>query len=191
MHMFKIIIAVLLSAYFIDSPATIYMKKDSQGNIYYSDTPVGDSIQMPSNAAQPSAVAAPQAAITYSRSQTISDQSTIQYTEFFIQSPSNGETIQNQPIMPVKLKISPDLASGYKIQMILDGKPFGQPSQSISLTMDNVARGTHHLSAQLIDQNNKIVMVAPEIIIYVHRASIKHFPTSQNMQLLHQHLVLF
>lgn len=93
------------------------------------------------------------------------------YPIFNIASPKEQDTIQNQVTIPVSIAIKPDLAQGDKIQLFLDNQPWGQPRESINLELSGVERGTHMLSAAIVDSHGIIIKQAPGITIYVHRAS--------------------
>lgn len=93
------------------------------------------------------------------------------YNTFAIESPADQETIQNQPLFSVKIKLDPPLQDGDKVQLMLDGQPFGAPSTTMEISVENVDRGEHRLSAVLLDKRNTVIKRSNVITIYIHRAS--------------------
>jgi hypothetical protein len=162
--------------------ADVYMKVDQFGNITYSDAPLhdGKKIEIPSintseatvseNTNTPSAV-----------NPTVASHENIiaPYTEFSIISPKNGETIQNQITVPVQVNLKPELKTGDKVQLILDGKVTGEPLASTQLQLGLVERGMHQLYAVIIDSSQKVLQKADAITIYVHRANLNSSPAAK------------
>src|SRR5437588_8336323 len=63
------------------------------------------------------------------------------YSTFMIVSPKDQETIQNQPVIPVEITTEPKLQDGDRIQLLLDGKFWGEPAPSTHFEMVQVNRG--------------------------------------------------
>ncbi|MCF2902325.1 DUF4124 domain-containing protein [Pseudoalteromonas sp. SSMSWG5] len=90
-----------------------------------------------------------------------------------ISSPENEATVrENTGSVYVTARVSPRFATGFKVQLIVDGTPHGKSSNSTTFALRNVDRGEHTLQAKLIDANNKVVSVSPVSTFYMHRASI-------------------
>lgn len=154
----------------------VFQQTNPSGQIIYSDTPLNDEAKQ---------IAVPTINQT-TGSDAISETSSIKkkvitvdskasnepYLLFQIESPKNGETIQNQPIIPVKIKIEPELDQGDTIQLLLDGKNLGPPLAKTVFELKEIDRGTHQLSAYVIGKNQQILNQSSVITIYVHHASI-------------------
>lgn len=95
-----------------------------------------------------------------------------EYKIFEFAFPKDQETIQNQPSFTVLFKIEPNLMEGDSIQLMMDGTPWQKPVQQPQVTMTNVDRGTHQLSAELYDSRGGVLRTAAPVTIYIHRASV-------------------
>ncbi len=160
--------------------ADIYIQKDEQGNVIYSDTPLKNNAAI---VAPPSTTTSKKSAsenkteeFATSLDQKVSIDRIAPYKKFVIISPKDQDTIQNQPIIPIQVSIDPVLRKGDKIQLFLDGTMWGAPNESTSLNINILERGTHKLFAAIIDQNQKVLQKTNEITIYVHRASTFNRP---------------
>jgi len=175
--------------------AAIYMQQDSHGNVTYSDTPLtstakeitvqppdtvsspaSSSVNLPSNSA-PVIPPPPVTAIPTSTEPVI-DQGQ-RYTNFFISSPTDQQTIQNQPTIPVEITLEPKLQTGNTIQLILDGQPAGSAVASVHPALGLVERGRHQLSAVILDQNQRILQQSNTITIFVQRVGLNSPQRSQ------------
>ncbi len=91
------------------------------------------------------------------------------YSTFQLKYPGPEETIQNQPTITVEFIINPPLQPGDTIQLYLDGKPYGQASTNMQPTLSLLDRGTHSLSAAILDVNHRVVKQANANTIYIHQ----------------------
>lgn len=173
--------------------AQVYQQIDKHGGITYSDSPLNNSAE-PINLPTINQIQAPQAApsstsgtdssVTTQTTQglPLADNNNLNqpYTTFLIDTPKNEETIQNQPIIPVKIKTDPALRDGDTIQLLVDGNPSGPPQSGKEFELKDVDRGTHQISAVLIGQNQSILNQSNTITIYVHHASVSTINANQN-----------
>lgn len=168
--------------------ATIYTQLAADGGISYSDMPSANSTTFspPGNSNTTintiKSVNSDATASTEENKQganSPSDQHKA-YTTFSIISPSDQETIQNQPVITVRFQIDPELQSSDSIQVYLDGNPVGAPSNAKEINLPLVERGTHQVSAKLLDGNNNVLKESNSITIYVHRASANSHSSLKN-----------
>lgn len=152
--------------------ADIYQEVDSSGNIEYSDVPLNSNAQRvdlpPASTA--SAPAAPKPVAAQNAKAAAPQQ--FSYDVFDILSPANMETIQNQPTISVEISIDPPLRPSDKIQVYLDGSPWGPPGKTANFTFNAPDRGTHTLSAQVLDSSNNVLKESNVNTIYVHQAAL-------------------
>ena len=66
----------------------------------------------------------------------------------------------------------PELAPGNTIQFVVDGKSFGGASRNTVKTLSNVDRGTHTLSARVVNETGKTLATTPAMTFHLFRASI-------------------
>jgi hypothetical protein len=94
------------------------------------------------------------------------------YTSFSIISPADQETIQNQPDVTVSLKVEPALQGSDKIQVYVDGKAWGEPQAATTISLGRLDRGTHQLSAAIVDANHKVVKQSNSVTAYFQYAHV-------------------
>ncbi len=153
--------------------AAIYFQKDANGNIIYSDTPLTDnaqSINIPSTKHSSTPPVSPPIPSDTAAKKDIGNKA---YTTFFIVSPTDQETIQNQPVITVSINIDPKLQSGDKIQLYVDGKAWGGAEANTQFTLDHIDRGIHQLYAVLLNQNGITIKQSNNVTLYVHYASVQ------------------
>lgn len=182
----KYLLALILILLSFGCLAAVYMKTDSQGNVTYSDTADdhGQPITIPKAENQisvqnqnPSAPSQNNAsASTPSNPETATGQAQTahkNYTTFLIVSPTDQQTFQNQRDIPVMIKIDPPLQTGDTVQLYVDGIPAGDPSTDLSqLTVHQVDRGQHQITAALLDQANHVLSKTDNITVFIHYSAI-------------------
>ena len=160
--------------------AAVYVQTDKSGNIEYTDVPSGDNakqVDLPQVNTAPGPAAAGEnpasGSITVEKeAPAVPAAPAKAYSVFDLASPADGETIQNQPVIPIDIKIDPPLRPNDKIQIYLDGTPWGPPGKSTHFEFNAPDRGTHTLSAKLLDVNNNVVMQSGVNTVYIHHAHL-------------------
>lgn len=151
--------------------ADVYKQVDKDGNITYTDVPT-KAKETPIKVDPMTTFKAPASKTSTTQSKT-EKKSTTTYRSLVIQQPANDEVIRaNNGAVSVTLQSQPglDVAAGHKFAISLDGNIL-QSGQSGSLTINEVARGVHSISAQIVDANDKVLMSATPVSIQVLRAS--------------------
>jgi len=143
--------------------AEMYKSVDADGNISYSDQPPfkGAKTLIPPHITTTPAVKVPEKKAETKKT----EEKTTTYSLFQITSPQNDETIwDNNGNVTVSMSIKPalDTAKGHYISILIGGKEVQkQPSTTISLS--NIDRGSHQISAVIKDKNNKTLRRAKTI----------------------------
>ena len=174
---------------------TIYKQTDAQGNITYTDTPQKDAQTIivpaespptitsstPASSPPPTMPAAPggspaslaQPGATETAIPTaIMDDTRTPYTSFSLVSPVDQQTFQNQRLIPVEVSMVPALQLGDKVQLNVDGNPYGALVAGTQLTIGQLDRGSHTVSAALFSKDNVILKSTNTITIYVQFARL-------------------
>jgi hypothetical protein len=153
--------------------ADVYKSTNADGEVVYSDTPTrgAERMKMP---ALPSYT--PQPVRTISQpAHTIVQQT--QYERFTLSSPANEATIRNNlGTVVMETVLTPVLMSslGHRIQYYLDGVAQGASIDAATLTLSNVERGEHQLSASVLDATGKVLIATAETTVFVKRVSKLH-----------------
>ncbi len=158
-----------------EAQAQIYKYRDSNGNVVFSDKrppgSVDDSVEeivLPatnSTRSSDTTTPAPQA-------DTASPEN-VDYQTTIIE-PSDGSTIPMGPgNFVVSVSISPALAGGEQLQLIVDGSPAGAPQRSSAWELQNVYRGKHSLMVQRLSSKGDVIDRSIASTVYVLRPSIR------------------
>lgn len=159
--------------------AAVYQKKGPDGVVTYTDRPSPGATKV--NIVNPSISTRPtprqeEAPPTHTKTEKTDEPAPVSarayYKTFALKSPENKETFQNQRQIVVQIDISPQLRDSERIQLILDGKPYGKPAVSTALILDNIDRGEHSVSAQLIDKQGKVIRSTGSATIFIHYANL-------------------
>ncbi|MBB1292851.1 DUF4124 domain-containing protein [Pseudoalteromonas sp. SR44-5] len=157
---------ILISFYGYSGDKKIYSWKDKNGVSVFSDTPkpgaqeiklTNQSLSMPTvdtsilDEQQPAAVKSYKAVIS-----SPADQGTVR---------------ENTGSVYVTSRITPRFENGFKIQLLVDGAPYAEPSNISTFALREVNRGEHTLQLKLFDPQGSVVSVSPVSTFYMHRAS--------------------
>lgn len=96
------------------------------------------------------------------------------YAKLAIVAPRRGETIRdNEGNVTVAFSVEPEIdeKEGHRIQILLDGQARGEPSASLEQQVTGVTRGSHRISARLIDVEGRVLVRSPSISFYLMRSS--------------------
>ena len=85
--------------------------------------------------------------------------------------PANEETVHdNQGNVAVQVAVSPGLAPGDRIVLVLDGRPVRQQTGT-TFALSGVERGAHTLQAQVVDANGATLAASPPVAFHMWQAS--------------------
>jgi hypothetical protein len=186
MKYFLLAIILLVS---ITCGAAIYMQHDANGNVSYSDMPSPNALRVDLPPPTTTQFSTPQAPPVNSNAVTNkasvekgkkggadagnADADTHQpYTVFFISSPTDQQTFQNQRDLPVEISITPALQKGDSIQLSVDGAKLGGPRETTHFQLNQMPRGSHQVTATLLDENQGEIRQASPISFFVHYAAV-------------------
>lgn len=164
--------SLLISAclYTCVASAALYRGTDAEGNVVYSDTPFEDAEKF--TPPPLSVMDAPKVAAD-SKTEVDDEPAEFKYLSFDITSPTNNQTIRNEPDVTVSLNLKPGLNSeeGHAVWLLVDGKPVIKSSQSLVLKLGRLERGAHKLQAQIRDKQGKIVVRTRVTVVFIHQTS--------------------
>jgi hypothetical protein len=156
---------VLLACASQGATREMWMWVDANGVTHYSDRPVPGAKLVSITSMEP--VEGPQrtippAAAPGSRPTSRAASATqYQLLEFF--EPANDETFFGpDAVVNVRLRSEPDLATGDRLRVYLDGKLLEDQQPGMEYSLANLDRGAHSLAAQIVDaQGNEKVRAEP------------------------------
>ena len=154
--------------------AEIYKAIDSQGNVIYSDRPIPGSRPVDLPPSQTVTSSPPQAQNGGQSQEQLQVQvnNPFVYKEISIANLTDQQTFWNTPEIPVTVNIVPGLQQNDRVQLVLDGTVYGQPSDAPQFTLAQLPRGTHTLQAQVINPAGQVIAQSPTITIFIHQSAL-------------------
>ena len=96
------------------------------------------------------------------------------YTAMQIVAPKNYGTVQdNEGRVSVQIALEPGLQEGHTIKLILDGKQAAPPAATTTIALTGIDRGTHSLSAQVLDKDGAILRSVGPVRFTLRRAAVE------------------
>ncbi len=148
----------------------VYQWRDKSGELHFSDVPHEGAKTI--EIQEPQTYQAP----TYSNTSETSDESKNPQKQkaigktISVVSPRNQSTIRNGTgELMVNLEVSPKLTKGETVQLLFDSKSNIPPQKVLTFKLKNVYRGSHTLSANVLDKSGKVIASSDTITIYMQR----------------------
>lgn len=164
----------LLLLFALPAVAQIYKYTDANGNTAYSSQPPNgtkaETVDLPPlNSVNTVAPAAPQAA---PQNQNRAAQGGAGYQILQLTDLPDDEALRaNNGTFTVGVKIDPRLQPGHSLQLMLDGAPYGQPTNVPRLQLTELDRGEHSLAVQVL-QNQQPIQTSPTVTFTVQRVHV-------------------
>lgn len=168
-------LAAALLACALPAAAEIYSYTDEQGNRVFTDRPGGRAVEQvkprPTNsmpAAEPRDMLAPAPTAA-----PATKSATNRYTQLEILTPLPDATIRdNAGGLQVSVGSTPQLLPGHAYRLLLDGSDTGLSGSNPQFALENVDRGSHQLSVQVVDQSGALVQSSPPSTFHMMRTSL-------------------
>ena len=155
--------------------ADVYRSVNEAGEVVFSDVPSKGSERV--NLPPLSTIKPPKPAASSVSTGSKPGAAEPIYRSFQVATPENDATIwDNQGDIKLGVLLEPSLqiAQGHKIQYFLDGAAYGLAEQSLTNQYRNLDRGTHTLSASVVDGKGKAVISTNPVTVHLHKASSLH-----------------
>jgi len=158
--------------------AQVFKWTDSSGVVHFSDTPhpgaktidvpgIQKFSTPPAQGAAGSAAAPPPAPSAAMH----------EYTTLAITQPIQDETIRNnQGYVPIIISVEPELQSGDLLQVMFDGKAIGKPQSGKLFALNEIDRGTHTISVQVIGEDGTVLSSSEEVTFHMQRPRVGMVP---------------
>ena len=156
----------MLSLVSLESLAQVYKQVDEDGNITYTDQP--DSASDTATLAKLS----PLNQIPTLLAETADGETELfaGYNSALIVSPENDSIIPHSQIsIVIQLSLSPHLQAGHRVQFWFDGAPQDQPVAATGYQIDNIERGSHSLSARVLNAQGQLLISTASVEVHVKR----------------------
>jgi hypothetical protein len=164
----------LLLVIALPAAAQIYKYTDANGNPAYSNQPPNgtpsETIQLPPlNSVDPHKPAILQNNGPAAAKQEVAAGA---YSVLALADLPTEEALRaNNGTFTVGVQLQPRLQPGHLLQLVLDGNPYGQPSNVPRLQAVNLDRGEHSLAVRVVN-NQQIIQQSPTVTITVQRVHL-------------------
>ena len=144
--------------------AEVYQTRDEYGNIIYTDVPPKEGapeVKLP----PVNVFKAPRAHLESSLNSSAKTADEFKYQQLEILSPPNNETIFiNTAKISIEIKVLPGVNRGanHRLQILWDGQVLVE--NQLTYQMEQAERGEHIIKAQIVDQNNQVLMSATSAV---------------------------
>ena len=178
----RLVFATVLLVAALPVTAQIYQYTDAKGNTIFTDQPpMGvdtNTVELQSTNSLPAPARSKPKASSNINADTDSEEieaaeHITRYSLLKLSGLPDDEAVRtNNGSFTVQVQISPELASQHRLQLVVDGKPYGTASSSSSVSVENLERGEHRLAVQVLIDNNKVMQSSAEQTISVQRVHI-------------------
>lgn len=173
----KPLIFLLLTGFSAFSQAAVYQYVDENGNVVFTDKPVNGAFER--KLKEPAVIKfKKQASETEvkSGSEPTQKEEAQKYSNFAIESPELNAAIRdNAGNVTVVISAKPELQTkfGHYIQLTLDGKRLDQKYASNRISLNNLDRGSHTVSATLLNKTGSVLQTTTSVTFFLQRYSKK------------------
>ncbi|WDE11205.1 DUF4124 domain-containing protein [Thalassomonas haliotis] len=162
----SVLLTVLLSFTLAATSTKIYVWRNEQGVLVFSDTPRpgAEEVKVENNNDQLTSV---DTSILDIKPKAIEEKYQVSISQ-----PENNATVRdNTGSVYVAGRIKPIFKKGLKIQLYLDNIPYQEPQDHSMFVLRNIDRGEHKIKMDLINNQGKVIASSESIVFYMHRAS--------------------
>jgi hypothetical protein len=146
----RLLLTCLLLGLALPAAAQIYKYTDANGNTVFTNQPpegvATQNIELPPTNTVEMQVPTPAPADTANQTNAGPAYKVLELTGL----PDDEALRANNGTFSVNVRIEPRLAPGHSLRLLLDGKPYGQPSNVPRLQLTEVARGEHSLAVEVL-----------------------------------------
>jgi hypothetical protein len=162
-----LLVLVLVATQVYATTAKIYVWRDENGMLVYSDTPRpgAEEVQVNDTNTMSSSV---NTEVLDINPKVIEEKYQVQITQ-----PEASATIRdNTGSVSVTARVMPIFKQGLQIQLLLDGKAYGKPQNFARFILRDIDRGEHQLITQILDVSGKVIASSEPVTFYMHRISV-------------------
>ena len=170
----RIPLLVMVFLLSLSARAEVYRSVDEDGNVIFSDQPSPGAEKIKLDKIQ--TIDAPRVKPLQTDSGNKKAETDEAYKDVAIRVPANEESISaNDGNLTVNVSVTPALQTkkGHQVALFLDGKEMARGTDT-QLQLSNIDRGTHKLTAAVIDENGSEIKRSDTIQFTIHRHSVQH-----------------
>lgn len=166
-------LACLLLLICVPAMAQIYKYTDANGNTAFSNQPPdgtkAEAVELkPLNSVEAQRPVAP--AASQGTSQNPAEQPVYQRLEL-TDLPGDATVRANDGTFTLNVAVEPRLQAGHRLQLLIDGTPYGQASNLPRLQVVNLARGEHSFAVVVQDARG-VIQQSPNVTLSIQRVAV-------------------
>ncbi len=163
------LLALSIATPVYSSTAKIYVWRNDQKVLVYSDTPRPSAEEVKTKKGNViNSSTSIETQVLAIKTPKIEDK-----YQVVINYPKNNSTIRdNTGSVYISGSVKPIFKPGLKIQLILDDKPHLKLQTHTMFSLPNIDRGEHQIKIKLLNEKGKVVASSKTITFYMHRASV-------------------
>ncbi len=153
----------------------IYKWTDSNGNVHYSDKPAPGAEQV--NIPTGEVFSSPSKEPEENPPEEKNTPAETGYEKISIIEPADQTTIRNpQGTVSVALNLQPQLRKEDAVQVLVDGEPISPPKPATVFFLQNLTRGSHTITAQVVNSEGNILKTSDSITIFMMQPRVGMVP---------------
>ncbi|MEX6679018.1 DUF4124 domain-containing protein [Pseudomonas sp. W2Oct36] len=169
-------LALLLLVFALPAAAQIYKYTDASGNTAYSNQPPNgtkaETVELPPLNSVETVVPAAPPPLPATQNQNQNQQTAATYQVLALKDLPQDEALRaNNGSFTVGVAIEPRLQPGHLLQLIVDGTPYGQPTNIPRLQVMELERGEHSFSVQVLE-NQRSIQQSETVNLTVQRVHV-------------------
>jgi hypothetical protein len=169
-------LALLLLVFALPAAAQIYKYTDASGNTAYSNQPPNgtkaETVELPPLNSVETVVPAAPPPLPATQNQNQNQQSAAAYQVLALKDLPEDEALRaNNGSFTVGVAIEPRLQPGHLLQLVVDGAPYGQPTNIPRLQVMELERGEHSFSVQVLE-NQRSIQQSETVNLTVQRVHV-------------------
>lgn len=163
----------MLLASGVSMAADIYTYTDAQGNRVFTDQPHKNAKRVDVAPTNNMTGTPPTRSVKLSPTSPARVKPAARYELLRILVPEPDATLRNmEGNLIVTVSSDPALQEGHAYRLLLDGQPVAEPGRSPVFALNNIDRGTHQLSVEILDQNGQLLEKTPNQPFHLQRQSL-------------------
>ncbi|CAM5203139.1 DUF4124 domain-containing protein [Alishewanella longhuensis] len=161
-----LLIVVLFPATGTAQEKKIYVSRDANGVLIFSDSPAPGAEEV-SFTVRPNLMEATEVRFPEKKPATPEP-----YKVEIMQPEHQGTVRDNTGSVYISGRITPRFQRGFRVRLLLNGTAQGEPQSSTAFVLRDIDRGEHNIQLELLDQSGKLIATSPLTTFYLHRASL-------------------
>ena len=178
----RLVLLLLLLSVCASAPAEVYRWKDADGNVIFSDTPHdgAEIIELKPTMVVPGEPPATDTSAASEAPDAVAQPTS--YASIAVIAPADDETLRDQQSVAVDVVTEPALMTnrGHRVQLYVNGAPFGDATDSPHFVLSDLARGSHQLAAAVLDAQGNELIRSTATVFHLRKTSVVDLKTGKS-----------